>query len=69
MGSRSVEEEKSSFNRLNEDDRMFLEIVYEIAFGDDAINKDYSRKEVLYRLKAFSDKALQCDELEELITR
>ena len=48
MGSRSVEEEKSSFNRLNEDDRMFLEIVYEIAFGDDAINKDYSRKEILY---------------------
>lgn len=35
----------------------FVEQVYEIAFGDDAINKDYSKEDVLKRLKEFSDEA------------
>ena len=34
-----------------------MEQVYEIAFGDDAINKDYSKEDVLKRLKEFSDEA------------
>jgi len=33
----------------------FIENVFEIAFGDDAINKDYSREEVLIKLREFSD--------------
>ncbi len=36
----------------------FIEEVYEIAFGDDAINRDFSQEEVIARLKGFSDKAL-----------
>jgi hypothetical protein len=35
--------------------------VYELAFGDDAINKDYSDEEVLAVLREFSDKALAFD--------
>jgi len=42
----------------------FIEEVYEIAFGDDAINKQYSFEEVLERLKEFSDKAWKYEELE-----
>ena len=32
----------------------FIELVYEIAFGDDAINKGYSHEEVLERITEFS---------------
>jgi hypothetical protein len=35
----------------------FKELVYEIAFGDDAINRDFSDQEVLDELKRFSDLA------------
>lgn len=37
----------------------FLEEVYEIAFGDDAINREYDPMEVLELLKEFSDNALK----------
>lgn len=40
----------------------FIEQVYEIAFGDDAINRDFSYAEVLEELKRFSDEALGNDE-------
>jgi len=33
----------------------FKEAVFEIAFGDDAINKEYTEEEVLNRLREFSD--------------
>jgi hypothetical protein len=33
----------------------FIEAVYEIAFGDDAINRDFSQREVLDRLKTFAN--------------
>lgn len=36
----------------------FKEKVYEIAFGDNAINRDFSQKEVINQLQEFSDKAL-----------
>ena len=39
--------------------REFIEEVYEIAFGDDAINRDYGAEEVLAKLREFSDKALE----------
>jgi len=42
-------------------DTSFKERVYELAFGDDAINKDYSDEEVLAVLREFSDKALAFD--------
>lgn len=44
----------------------FKERVYELAFGDDAINKDYSDDEVLAVLREFSDKALAFDEMDAL---
>ena len=40
----------------------FLEEVYEIAFGDDAINRQYDPMDVLERLKEFSDNALKWEE-------
>ena len=39
--------------------REFIEEVFEIAFGDDAINRDYGTEEVLAKLREFSDKALE----------
>lgn len=42
----------------------FIENVYEIAFGDDAINKEYTQQEVLNILREFSDKALAFDNAE-----
>jgi len=37
----------------------FIEDVYEIAFGDNAINKGYTEQEVLNKLKEFSDNSLE----------
>jgi len=42
-------------------EKEFVEDVFEIAFGDDAINRDFSYEEVLERLREFSDKALEND--------
>lgn len=39
--------------------KQFIEEVFEIAFGDDAINRNYSMGEVLDRLMEFSDDALR----------
>ena len=39
----------------------FKELVFELAFGDEAINKDYSEDEVLAKLREFSDKAFMWD--------
>ena len=36
----------------------FIEQAYEIAFGDNAINKNYTSQEVLQKLQDFSDDAL-----------
>ncbi len=36
----------------------FIEVVFEIAFGDNAINRDFSYAEVLEVLRAYSDEAL-----------
>lgn len=37
----------------------FKEQVFELAFGDDAINKGFSEKEVLEKLREFSNDALK----------
>jgi len=38
-------------------EREFVEAVFEIAFGDDAINRDFSYEEVLEELQDNSDRA------------
>ena len=43
-------------------EREFIEEVFEIAFGDNAINRDFSYEEVLGQLREFSDKALENDD-------
>ena len=43
----------------------FIEEVYEIAFGDNAINRDFSMGEVLDKLMEFSNNALKYEEGEE----
>ena len=40
----------------------FLEQIYEIAFGDDAINKGYSQEDVIERLLDYSNTALKYEE-------
>ena len=42
----------------------FKESVYEIAFGDNAINRDFSPREVIEELKKFSDKALELEDIQ-----
>jgi len=39
-------------------DKDFIESVFEIAFGNDAINRDFSKEEVIKEIKRFSDLAL-----------
>tara|TARA_R100001510_G_scaffold46180_1_gene43054 strand:+ start:2657 stop:2860 length:204 start_codon:yes stop_codon:yes gene_type:complete len=40
-------------------DYEFIEIIYEIAFGDDAINKGYTHEEVVKRITEFSSENLK----------
>ena len=46
---------------ISENDK-FIEEVFELAFGDNAINKGYTREEVLEKLREFSDNALKVEE-------
>jgi hypothetical protein len=46
-------------------DKQFKEAVYELAFGDNAINKGYSDDEVIAMLREFSDNALKYEEMED----
>ena len=43
----------------------FIEEIYEIAFGDNAINRDFDFEEVIERIQEFSDNALKYQEGEE----
>ena len=45
----------------------FIEEAYEIAFGDEALNRDFSPEEVIEELQSFSDKALKYDEGEDYV--
>jgi len=45
----------------------FVEEVFEIAFGDNAINRNYSYDEVIDQLLEFSNHALKYEEQEGLI--
>ena len=42
----------------------FIEEVYEIAFGDNAINREFTQQDVLDQLRQFSDDS--CEKHEEL---
>ena len=44
-------------------DSRFIEEIYEIAFGDDAINRNFSHDEVIQQIREFSDHALNWEEL------
>ena len=46
---------------MNKD--QFIEEVYEIAFGDNAINRDFSFEEVLQELLRFSDEAFKWEDI------
>ena len=43
-------------------DSRFIEEIYELAFGDDAINRDFSHGEVIEQIREFSDHALEWEE-------
>ncbi len=45
-----------------EETKEFIEEVYEIAFGDNAINRDFTTQDVLDQLRQFSDDS--CDKHE-----
>ena len=42
--------------------KTFIEEVYEIAFGEDALHREFHPDEVIERLKEFSDNALKYEE-------
>jgi|TARA_R110000765_G_C18737426_1_gene586243 hypothetical protein len=44
-------------------DRLFAENVWELAFGDNAWENDYTDKDVLHTLKGYSVKALAWDSM------
>ena len=43
-------------------DTYFIEAIYEIAFGDNAINRDFSQKEVIEKIQEYSDNALHYEQ-------
>ena len=47
------------------DKDIFIEDVFEIAFGDSAFQKGFSYEDVLNELRRFSDEALEAEEREE----
>ena len=60
---KTIRELNRSYKRYKDDE--FIEKVFEIAFGNDAIKKDYSRDDVLEKLMEFSNNALKLEELED----
>jgi hypothetical protein len=50
------------YEQATRENRPFKEDVFEIAFGDDAIDKDYTQEEVTKKLREFSDLALEVEQ-------
>ena len=50
-------------------DDNFIEAVFEIAFGENAFHRGYSKEEVLRRLRQFSDDALKFEAVLEAVRR
>ena len=63
----NIEEDNPYFQDLEafESIKDFIEEVYEIAFGDNAINREFTQQDVLDQLRQFSDDS--CEKHEELI--
>ena len=57
-GPRPSDDDLKAFETV----KTFLEEAYELAFGDEAIKRDFSPEEVIEELKSFSDKARKYDE-------
>ena len=60
---KTIRELNRSYQRHK--DNRFIEQVFEIAFGNDAIKKDHTRDDVLEKLMEFSNNALKLEELED----
>ena len=60
---KTIRELNRSYKKYKDDE--FIEKVFEIAFGSDAIKKDFSRDDVLERLMEFSNNALKWEEKED----
>jgi len=54
--------EKDIWSNTPYQDKEFIENIYEIAFGDDAINRNFSHDEVIEQISEFSDNALLSEE-------
>ena len=49
--------------RLIMTDKEFIEAVYEIAFGHDAINRNFGHAEVIEQLEEFNEDSLKWDSI------
>lgn len=49
------------------DKETFIEDIFEIAFGDNAINKNYTFEEVVERVRNYSDRSYEYGIIEEFI--
>ena len=47
-------------------DRDFKELIYELAFGDEAINRDFNDLEVIAKIREYSDNSLKLENQNEL---
>jgi len=47
------------------DNKQFIEEVYEIAFGDNAINRKFSHEEVIEQLKEINEDSLKWDSIDD----
>ena len=47
------------------DNKQFIEAVYEIAFGDNAINRNFSHQEVIDQLKEINEDFLKWDSVND----
>lgn len=45
-------------------DKDFIEIIFELAYGDEAINKGFTKEEVVAKIQEYSNHALAWEELE-----
>ena len=49
--------------RLQMTDKQFIEAVYELAFGHDAINRNFGHSEVIEQLEEFNEDSLKWDSI------
>jgi len=47
------------------DNKQFIEEVYELAFGDNAINRNFSHEEVIEQLKEINEDSVKWDQVND----